>query len=133
MDGVGLCSLTGSQPFVAENPSVPQPGLEPMVMSFHADAAFPYLQANQSCTTSKRAQGVHPRIKEPERAPAGTNQLVVQKSDDARDDRARAGRPVDAEVDAALDVGDETARRRYVRKSTARCVVQSQVLVAKNI
>jgi hypothetical protein len=36
-------ALTGSHPFVAENPEVPQPGLEPDTMSLKPFAAVEYI------------------------------------------------------------------------------------------
>ncbi len=43
-EDISLAGRTGSHPATAENPAVPQPGLEPDLMSFRAQRPGPYNQ-----------------------------------------------------------------------------------------
>ena len=75
----------------------------------------------------RRSPAVQERVQPPERGPAGVEQLVVDKCDEARKRRARRARAADEEQSPG-DVDDEVRPLHGdVGEAAARCVVPARV------
>ena len=94
--------VIGSHPGAAGNPSVPQPGLVPFVMSLNAPAAvnaseYSYVTCARASASTRGREvnegwGTHGGVDEPDGAFAGREACVVDRGDEGGKDGRGGGR-----------------------------------------